>query len=94
MKTYSAWTNTDGDQVTFVEGHDRPRGLNGKFMPGADIHLWSLEAQTWEEAQAIKHLRLGFEPYKPSGEAQPCPKCEAFYYPKGSGECWRCGKIN
>jgi hypothetical protein len=50
-------------------------------------------AETWEEAMAVHCLRQGWAPYLPQGEASACPRCTANYYPEGSGDCWRCGKI-
>lgn len=82
----SVWT-TD-DTVTMVEGKEKPAYVE----PEASL-LWVIEAGTWEECQAIKNLRLGFGPYNPSGEPMKCPKCPAFYYPKGSGRCC-CGFDN
>ncbi len=56
------------------------------------IHI--ITASTHEEAMSIRNLRLGFEPYKPIGEAEPCPNgCGSYYFPMGSGECAYCGKI-
>lgn len=50
--------------------------------------LYEVEAVTWEEAMAIHHLRMGWEPYKP-GKACQCPECGSTYY-EGSGWCWKC----
>src|SRR5689334_30513 len=61
----------------------------GTLGPRA-VLLYSFEAATHEEAQAIHSLRMGWGPYRPEGEPKPCPTCGAFYYPEGSGECWRC----
>jgi hypothetical protein len=85
---YTGWTNKDGD--TELSNNDNRPPL---FNDGTEVLLWRIEAATPEEALAIHHLRLGFEPYKPMGEPAPCPKCGAIFYPEGSGECWRCGKI-
>ena len=79
--------------MTFTEGVDRPRSLDGHEMPGNEILMFQVEAANWEEACSIRNLRLGFEPYTPNGSPQPCPKCSSYYYPEGSGVCWRCGKI-
>ena len=65
----------------------------GLLSQSAEL-LWEFEAATWEEASAIHHLRMGFEPYAPAGSWEPCPKCGAAYYPLGSGQCWRCGKVS
>jgi hypothetical protein len=54
---------------------------------------YTITAQTGEEAMAIHYLRQGWAPYVPMGQAAPCPKCEAQYYPEGYGDCWRCGHI-
>lgn len=51
--------------------------------------LYSIDAATWEEAQAVHHLRQGFKPYQP-GPASECPTCQAVVYDEGSGACWRC----
>ena len=93
MAIYTAWSGKDGSEVTMVPGEDRPRFADGSLQPNCEVLLWRFEAATQEEASAIHHLRLGREPYKPMGKAAPCPKCGATFYPEGSGECWRCGKI-
>lgn len=67
----------------------RKRGL---LSENAEL-LWEIVTDTPEEAWAIFNLRMGFEPYQPQGEWEPCPKCGAVFYPEGSGYCWRCGKI-
>lgn len=64
----------------------------GGLRPDAEL-LWEVEVDTREEAEAIYHLRMGFEPFILLGERQSCPRCGAVFYPEGSGECWRCGKI-
>jgi|GEM_PF-3504873 len=64
----------------------------GLLAPEAEL-LWSIETDTPEEATAIYHLRMGFEPFEPIGRPEPCPKCSAWFYPEASGVCWRCGKI-
>jgi len=91
MKIYTLWSTSAGDQNIFVEGTDRPAKSNGEPHEYAEILAFRVEVATWEEAQAIKHLRLGYEPYSPQGDATPCPSCKAFYYPEGSGKCWKCG---
>lgn len=87
MPIFTVWQSKDRMQISLVGGEEPP--------PQDDCVelLWRIEAATSEEASAIHHLRLGWEPYKPIGEAAPCPKCGAMFYPEGSGECWRCGPI-
>ena len=91
MRVYTAWAKAGGPGVlTFSPGEDPPRSGNGEVMPDCDVVLWRVEAATWEEAMAIRNLRCGFEPYKPAGEASPCPDCGALHYAEGSGQCWNC----
>ncbi len=53
-----------------AEAEHRAKGL---LAPNAEM-LWEIDADTWEEAMAIRNLRMGFEPYKPLGAGQPCPR--------------------
>lgn len=62
----------------------------GQLGDDAEL-LWEIDVATCEEALAIYHLRMGFEPFVPQGEWQPCPSCGAVYYPEASAQCWRCG---
>ncbi len=75
----------------YSEAGERSARVAGELV-GAEL-LWEIEAETLEEALAIYHLRMGFEPFVPAGSPESCPKCGAPFYPEGSGECWRCGKI-
>jgi len=88
---FQAWrTETGavfGTALSIAE--QRSKGLLGNNSE----HLYTIEAHTWEEASAMHHLRMGFEPYKPQGIAKPCPLCAALLYPEGSGQCWRCGHV-
>lgn len=54
--------------------------------------LYHIDAETWEEAMTLHHLRQGWEPYNP-GKADECSVCGALYYPEGSGVCYR-GHVN
>jgi hypothetical protein len=93
MTIYTVWSSKDGGEITMVAGEDRPKFAGGSLQPNCVVLLWRIEAATFEEASAIHHLRMGWDPYKPMGKPQACPKCGVAYYPKGSGECWRCGKV-
>ena len=88
---FEAWRTEDG--VVFGTlasiAEQRSKGL----LSSSAQHLYSISARTWEEAQAIHHLRMGFEPYKPQGLAAPCQKCGALLFPHGSAQCWQCGNI-
>jgi hypothetical protein len=92
-QTFEAWHSEDdsGTEATLStpEGIERLR-VRGQLGQNPQL-LWRIEADTWEEAMAIHSLRLGCGPYIPQGEAAPCPRCRAWYYPKGSAQCWRCG---
>jgi hypothetical protein len=66
--------------------YHRNQGLLGD----AAEMLYAFDAATHEEAQAVHHLRMGWEPYKPVGDPANCLACGARYYPDGSGQCWRC----
>ena len=90
LTKYEAWETEDGtaffSSAQFEELRANPAMLLKK-------KLYEFEAATGEEASSIHNLRMGFGPYKPMGEPQPCPKCSAWFYPEGSGQCWRCGPI-
>jgi len=73
-----------------VSGEGPPRFANGALQPDCEIKLWRVEVGSYEEAMAIRNLRLGFEPYVPHGAAAPCPSCGSTYYPESSGQCWQC----
>ena len=92
-RIFTAWQSSDGSQITLAAGEGPPRFANGELQPDCDVLLWRIEAGTWEEAAAIRNLRLGWEPYVPSGKAVPCPSCGASYYPDGSGQCWNCTHV-
>lgn len=90
QKKYEAWETEDGavlfESVSYEQMKNNPANLLVK-------KLYELEAATAEEANSIHNLRMGFGPYTPMGEPEPCPKCGAWFYPKGSGQCWHCGPI-
>lgn len=91
MPTWEAWQGDDGLQITLAQPEEavdmQRRGLLGENPQ----LLYRFDAATHEEAQAIHHLRMGWEPYKPLGKAAECPKCGALRYPEDSGLCWQCG---
>jgi hypothetical protein len=91
VKKYSVWSTKD-DPIghTLMEGLEPLTFNDGSKDPDAELMLYSFEAETFEEAMSIYYIRQGWVPYKRDGEAEPCPKCGALYYPKGSGECWQC----
>jgi len=90
--TFEAWRDPSDGSVAFAPRREihqlRTKGL---LSPDA-VRLYAVEAATYEEAMAVHHLRMGWEPYRPVGTASPCPKCGAQVYAGGSGQCWQCGE--
>jgi len=86
---YEAWADPEGDSISLTwsetAAEQRAKGL----LSVRATLLYRFEAATPEEASAIHALRQGWEPFRPMGEASPCPTCGAFLYPEGSAECWR-----
>ncbi|MCW4238843.1 MAG: hypothetical protein G8D90_04355 [gamma proteobacterium symbiont of Clathrolucina costata] len=90
---YEAWV--DDESVTFATSeaieYQKAKGLLGNNLKL--LHV--VEADTPEEAMAVHHIKMGWEPYKPMGEPQLCPNdCGSYFYPEGSGVCPNCGKIS
>jgi hypothetical protein len=92
VKLYTAWAASDGSEVTLIEGTGLPVFSDGNQQPDCGQLLYRITAATWEEAQAIHHLRMGWRPYDPGSAPAKCERCGAIYYPSGSGECWRCNE--
>jgi len=90
--TYRAYRESDISTSLYSRESEQDARSKGLLSSDAEL-LWEIEAHTQEEAAAIYNLRMGFEPYVPTGAPRPCPKCGAWFYPEGSGECWRCGRI-
>lgn len=90
MTRYQAFEQSDGPLLVTEDNARTLRELD--ILLPTDILLYEFDAATPEEASAIHNLRQGFEPYKPMWEAARCPDCNAWYYPEGSGICWRCGE--
>ena len=94
-RAYEVWQDSSDDSLTFasVENVQELRRKN-LLSPTATL-LFKIEADTPEEANAIYHVRMGWEPYQPMGLAVSCPKgCGAVFYPKGSGMCRNCGEVD
>jgi hypothetical protein len=90
-RAYEAW-GAEGQVALLLKGQAEEYKRKGLLSHDAEL-LYTIDADTMEEASAIHNLRMGFGPYDPMGDPANCPKCGAWFYPKGSGECWRCGKI-
>lgn len=60
MKRYELWHSESEGCHTFFPANQRPADLT------ADARLiWTVEADTWENAQTAKHEFLGLEAYQP-----------------------------
>ena len=93
MARFEAWDDPSDQSITLAKSEDIP-GLRERALLSSDAYqLYAFEAATFEEANAIHFLRMGWEPYRPEGPGVPCPDCGATYYPQGSGDCWRCGGL-
>ena len=91
IQTYEAWQDPRDGSVTFGLATDlAAQRAKGLVSQEARL-LYRIDAPTHEEAMAIHHLRMGWEPYRPVGSAQDCSNCGALRYPDGSGQCWQCG---
>lgn len=74
------------------EDNSMQMSLTTAGQPEGSSFLFELEAATWEEAQAVYHMRMGWGAYDP-GTPGKCPVCDddnVVYYPGGSGQCWKC----
>jgi len=89
---YRAFRASPSHTVMYTAPGEARARSTGQLTASAEF-LWEIEAATLEEANAIYHLRMGFEPFIPNGNPEQCPNCAAWFYPEGSGECWRCGKL-
>lgn len=75
------------------EDNSMQMSLTTAGQPKGGVFQYELEAATWEEAMAVYHIRMGWEPYKPGCEPEMCPvhkSLDIVYYPEGSGQCWKC----
>ena len=94
-RIFAAWGKRDAVVPhALVGGEEQPAFVNGSPDMDCERLFWRIEAANWEEAMVIYHLRLGREPYKPVLPAARCPKCDALFYPHGSGQCWNCDYAN
>ena len=89
-RIFTAWRSLDGTQISLVPGEGPPKFASGELEPDCKVLLWRIEAGSYEEAAAVRNLRLGWNPYVPMGDALPCPSCGSAYFPEGSGQCWNC----
>jgi hypothetical protein len=89
-RSYQAWETEDG--FVFFDS-TQLEAQRSNAAQSLVRKLFEFEADTPEEAMSVYNLRMGWGPYKPMGDPAACPQCGAWFYPEGSGECWRCGKV-
>lgn len=86
MKIYSVWKSQDEiEPDIIIEGDDRTKIIATES--GNIECMYKFWASTWEEAQAIYHLRQGWEPYHPLNPIK-CVNCGEIIY--ASRDCWKC----
>ncbi len=65
---YELWCGPDQLSLTFVEaGAVETHKQEGILEPGAE-RIWSVDADSWNEANALYHAFMGWEPYQPMSE--------------------------
>lgn len=64
-RVFTAWRSLDGSQISLVPGEGPPRFSNGEPQSDCEVMIWRIEVGSYEEAMAIRNLRLGYEPYVP-----------------------------
>ena len=73
-KVFEAWQDEPTCSITFAP----PDAIAGErasgSISGEAKFLYQVEADTYEEAMAVHHIKMGWGPYVPMGEAQACPK--------------------
>ena len=92
-KKYQAWEASDKGSSCLVPKKcvDKLKS-NGTIEKNASL-LHEIAADTWEEAMAVYHVKMGWEPYTPYGEPHECPHCGSIFYPQESSECPLCGIV-
>ena len=93
-KVYEAWIDEVERCVTLGDLENIQWQLSHGALKTTARLLHRFEADTVEEANAVLHIKMGWEPYVPMGEPASCPKgCGGVYYPQGSGDCPKCGRL-
>ena len=90
---FQCWADLADGSISLLPLHTVIEHCERKMLSDAAKLLYTFPAETPEEAMAIHHLRQGWAPYQPRGEPAACPQCGAKYFPRGSGDCWRCGHV-
>ncbi|WP_028886195.1 hypothetical protein [Teredinibacter turnerae] len=89
---YEAWEDEGGIIFSDVQQIQNLKDQN--LFDGEMKLLHVVYADTPEEAMAVHHIKMGWEPFRPNGEAALCPNgCGSQFYPKDSGQCPSCGSV-
>ena len=84
---YEAWIRADDTEISVGTASQIKENRRKGLLDAESRLLYEIEAETPEEASAVHHIRMGWEPYKPMSESEDCPNgCGAVYYPMGSGQ--------
>lgn len=62
---FTAWSNRDGTKFALCRGPGPPRLADGTADPGAEVALYTFEADSYNGAMAEYYRRQGWEPYRP-----------------------------
>ena len=60
---YELWQDDTDVSLSFFP--EDSESFRARLGPHAKL-IWSCQADSWEQAQSMKHEYLGWEPYKPS----------------------------
>nr|CAS02829.1 putative integron gene cassette protein [uncultured bacterium] len=60
---YELWQDDVEGSLSFFP--EDSASYRSRLGPEAKL-VWSCTAESWEQAQSLKHEHLGWEPYKPS----------------------------
>jgi hypothetical protein len=91
---FEAWDDPDNNSIAFATIESINSQKSKGLISERAVFLYRVKADTWEEAMAVHHQKMGWEPYKPEGKPEICPNgCGGSYYPDGSGQCPNCGQI-
>jgi hypothetical protein len=93
-RIYVLWEDPVHDMSVLATPADIQSDIERGLLSIESKQVFQIEANTYEEAMAVRNIRLGYDPYRPVGDSAPCPSCAAEYWPEGSGECWQCDHVD
>lgn len=63
---FSVWEDLESEATMLVLGEGPYRRDDGSVLDPLSVRLFTIEANSWEEAQVEYHRRMGWEPYRPN----------------------------